>query len=66
MALYKVKKTPLKDNTKKEPLKVGDIIERTVKDVKAFENKFGKEYLERVDDKEEKEDEEAKASTSKK
>lgn len=66
MAKYKVKKTPLTDNKKKEPLKVGDVIERNVKDVESFENKFGKEYLERVDDKEEKEDEEAKASTSKK
>lgn len=48
MALYKVKKVPLQDLEKNKSLKVGDVIERTVKDVDEFEKKFGNEYLERV------------------
>ena len=50
MALYKVKKVPLKDLSKNKQLEIGDVIERNVKDVEQFEKKFGKEYLERVEE----------------
>lgn len=54
MAKYKVKKTPLMDYKTKKPLNVGDVIERNVKDVESFEKRFGKDYLERVEENEEK------------
>ena len=50
MALYKVKKVPLKDLSKNKQLEIGDVIERNVKDVEQFEKKFDKEYLERVEE----------------
>ena len=50
MALYKVKKVPLKDLKEDKQLQIDDVIERNVKDVEQFEKKFGKEYLERVEE----------------
>ena len=50
MALYKVTKVPLKDLNENKQLEIGDVIERNVKDVEQFEKKFGKDYLERVEE----------------
>lgn len=50
MAKYKVIKVPLNDNEEDKPLKLGDVIERKVKEVEVFEKKFGKDYLERVEE----------------
>lgn len=50
MAKYKVTRVPLNDNEKDKPLKIGDVIERKVKEVESFEKKFGGGYLERVEE----------------
>lgn len=51
MAEYKVIKA-VKDVQTGDKIEVGTVIERTVKEVTAFEKKHGNEYLERVDNKE--------------
>ena len=51
MAEYKVIKE-VKDVKTGEKIAVGTVIERTVKEVTAFEKKHGNEYLERLDGKE--------------
>ena len=51
MAKYKVTKVPLMDIETKKPLKIGDVLERTVKDVEEFEKVNGKGYLERLEEK---------------
>lgn len=52
MAEYEVKKTPLQDLVEEKPLKKGDVITRTVKEIEKFEKKYGTDYLERIDNKE--------------
>lgn len=47
MAKYKVLK-PVKDKLTGDKIEVGAVIERTVKEITAFERKHGKEYLERI------------------
>ena len=51
MAKYKVTKVPLTDLQTKKRLAIGDIVERNVKDVEAFEKANGKGYLKRVEEK---------------
>ena len=53
MAEYRVKKVPLRDLKEDEPLKKGDVITRTVKEIDEFEKNNGTDYLERIDKKEE-------------
>lgn len=47
MAKFKVKKQ-LKNKKTGEPIKVGTVIDRLVKEVDEFEKVHGKDYLERV------------------
>lgn len=51
MARYKVTKVPLTNLETKKPLKLGDVLERAVKDVEEFEKVNGKGYLERLEEK---------------
>ena len=53
MAEYRVKKVPLRDLKEDKPLKISDVITRTVKEIDEFEKKHGEDYLERIDNKEE-------------
>ncbi|MCM3618746.1 hypothetical protein M3936_14235 [Sutcliffiella horikoshii] len=56
MAKYKVIKVPLNDKNTGKPLKKGDVVERLVKEMDEFEGKYGTEYFERIDKKEDKEE----------
>lgn len=51
MAEYRVKKVPLRDLKEDKPLKKGDVITRTVKEIEKFEKERGNDYLERIDNK---------------
>lgn len=50
MAKFKVIKTPLTDLKAKKRLKIGDVLDRTIKEVEEFEAENGKGYLERVEE----------------
>ena len=50
MAKFKVIKTPLTDLKAKKRLKIGDVLDRTIKEVEEFEAVNGKGYLERVEE----------------
>ena len=49
MAKFKVTKTPLKDSKTKRRFELGEVIDRTLKQVAEFEKEHGTGYLERVD-----------------
>ena len=50
MAKFKVTKVPLTDFKANKRLKLGDVIDRTIKEVEEFESENGKGYLERVEE----------------
>ena len=49
MAKYEVLKR-VKDKKSGKPIEVGSVIERTVKEIAAFEKQHGKDYLKRIEE----------------
>lgn len=48
---FRVLKVPLTDTKANKALVVGDIIDRTAKEIEEFEKKHGQGYLEKVENK---------------
>lgn len=46
---FKVLRVPLTDTKANKALVIGDVIERTAKEIEEFEKKYGQGYLEKIE-----------------